>query len=77
MRVSEIDLYNMLKKKIGEEEADSLVSFIKTEVTSTFNDQKDYFASKEDVANAKADIIKWIFIFWVGQLAAVIALLRF
>jgi hypothetical protein len=23
-------------------------------------------ATKEDVANAKADMIKWMFIFWIG-----------
>jgi len=27
-------------------------------------------ATKEDVANAKADMIKWMFIFWIGQIAA-------
>jgi len=39
--------------------------------------KKSYFASKEDVANSKADIIKWMFIFWVGQLAAVFAISKF
>lgn len=88
MTVSEIDLYNILKKKLGEKEADTLVSFVKTEVKTKFEDQKDYFSSKEDLANVKAelvekitafkaDIIKWMFIFWVGQLAAVFAFLKF
>jgi len=28
------------------------------------------FSSKEDVANTRTDMIKWMFIFWIGQIAA-------
>jgi hypothetical protein len=58
--ISGIELFEILKAKIGE---------------------------KEDLANAKAeleikmekirsDIIKWMFIFWVGQIGALIAILQ-
>ena len=84
MTVSQIDLYDILKAKLGEQEAKSLVSFVKTEVQEKINDQKDSLASKEDVnklkieiANTRADLIKWMFIFWVGQLAAFIAIAIF
>ena len=30
---------------------------------------------KADIANSKAEIIKWMFIFWVGQIGVMIALL--
>lgn len=30
---------------------------------------------KTDIANTKAEIIKWMFIFWVGQVAAITAIL--
>jgi len=29
-----------------------------------------HLASKEDLANTKSDIIKWMFVFWIGQLVA-------
>ncbi|MVN21108.1 hypothetical protein [Mucilaginibacter arboris] len=29
---------------------------------------------RTDIANQKSEIIKWLFIFWVGQLAAMIAI---
>jgi len=84
MTVSEIDLYNILKKKVGDKEADTLVNFVKAEVKGRFEEQKNQLATKEDLAllkadmaNFKADIIKWMFIFWVGQLAAVFAFLKF
>jgi len=39
-------------------------------------EKKDLFATKEDLANMKADIIKWMFIFWVGQLGALVAIIK-
>ena len=36
----------------------------------------DVLATKQDVAEAKADIIKWMFIFWIGQVAATVALIK-
>jgi hypothetical protein len=33
-------------------------------------------ATKNDLANIKSAIIKWMFIFWVGQLAAMIAIAK-
>lgn len=36
------------------------------------NSKKDIFLTKED----KTDMIKWMFIFWVGQLAAMLAIVK-
>ncbi len=48
-----------------------------------FEEKKTDLATKEDIANVriemreiKSDIIKWMFIFWVGQLAAMIAFVK-
>jgi hypothetical protein len=35
------------------------------------------FATKEDIANSKADMIKWMFIFWIGQVAVIAGLLAY
>jgi hypothetical protein len=56
-------------------------------VEKKFIEKKDLFVTKEDLANAKAeleikmekirsDIIKWMFIFWAGQIGALIAILQ-
>lgn len=49
-----------------------------------FHQQKKILASKSDIAdvkqevsNVKADLIKWMFIFWVGQILAVLAIVNF
>jgi hypothetical protein len=53
-----------------------------------FELKKDILATKQDLAelkgelrvemaNHKAEIIKWMFIFWIGQLAAMVAIAEF
>ncbi|MVN21107.1 hypothetical protein [Mucilaginibacter arboris] len=85
MQVSEIELFRILKDKVGEEEAKTLTEYIETKVEKQFEIKKDVLATKQDLAelkgeirlemaNHKAEIIKWMFIFWVGQLAAMIAI---
>ncbi len=75
MSVSEIQLFQILKSKIGEKEAEELVLYVKTEVKAEFDNKKEILATKEDLANVKADIIKWMFIFWLGQISVIIGFL--
>jgi hypothetical protein len=70
MIVSEITLYNTLKTKLGEQEAQAVVEGIKHTVREEFTNKKDVLATKEDLANAKVDIIKWL----VGSAIAIISL---
>jgi hypothetical protein len=72
MSVSEIQLFQILKAKLGEQEAEQLVSYVKDEVKSEFENKREVLATKEDLANSKADIIKWMFIFWIGQIAVTV-----
>jgi len=76
MQVAEIELYEILKPKIGEKEARTLVEYIETKVDRKLEEKKDVLATKEDIANLRADIIKWMFLFWIGQLASLIAILQ-
>jgi len=76
MQVAEIELYEILKPKIGEKEARTLVEYIETKVDRKLEEKKDVLATKEDIANLRADIIKWMFLFWIGQLASLLAILQ-
>jgi hypothetical protein len=38
-------------------------------------DKKDIIATKSDLQAIKAEMIKWMFIFWVGQISVNIALI--
>lgn len=39
-----------------------------------FDNKKDVLATKEDVANSKVEIIKWMFLFWIGQVAVTVGI---
>jgi len=76
MQLAEIELYEILKSKLGGKEAKTLVEYIEAKVDKQFLEKKDILATKTDLANMKADIIKWMFIFWIGQLASLTAILQ-
>jgi hypothetical protein len=68
---SEIELFQILKGKLGEKEAEAIVSFVDQKLKQS-NDQnlkalatKEDLA-KEDLANAKTDMIKWFFAFFIA-----------
>ncbi len=81
MRISEIELFNTLKKKLGEEEAEQLVNFVKASVNNEVNEQVPNIATKDfveaKISEAKFQIILWAFVFWATQLAAVFAFIKF
>jgi hypothetical protein len=74
MIVSEIKLYELLKTKLGEKEAEAFVEILEKKVDHKFEDAKQTIASKEDLANTKVDLIKWMVGFWIAQMAAIIGL---
>ena len=64
--------------------AREFVSRLEQSVDSKFDQQKEILASKSDIAqvkqeisNTRADLIKWLFIFWIGQILAVLAIVNF
>ena len=65
---SMLELYEKLKPKLGEEEARTLLEFIESSVERRA-------ATKEDLERVKADLLKWMFAFWVGNVAAVAGIL--
>ncbi len=68
MSISEIQLYNALKTKLGDNEAQQLVDFVKSEVSTEFNHHKDIFLDKED----KIDIMRSIYIVGIVQFLAIV-----
>ena len=88
--IASIDIFEVLKGKLGETEARMLVkemekidASIETKVEKAFENKKDVLATKEDIkilevkiAENKSDLIKWMFIFWASQLIAMITFLK-
>jgi len=84
MKTQELRLYELLKVKIGEEETQLLLETIETKSEATLAGKVEVLATKkemyllrEDLAHTKSDLIKWMFIFWIGQLGATIAIFKF
>jgi hypothetical protein len=68
MSFTEIQLYSILKNKLGEQEAEQLASFIKQEVKEEVNNKKDIFLTKED----KIDLMKSIYLVGLVQFIAIV-----
>jgi len=58
MVVSEITLYNVLKSKFGEVEAQTVVECIKQEIRDEFEQKKDILSTKGDILNLRIDMEK-------------------
>jgi len=104
MPVTEIEIYEALKEKIGESSAKTLLEFIDLRVEKEFERKKDILATKQDneelktsikqeitrlevkierfkseleskIEKTKTELIKWMFIFWAGQIGVLVAIL--
>lgn len=71
---AEITFYNILRKNFSEEDASKLVALQKQMQTESL-------ATKTDLAQAETRIkstLTWrMFIFWIGQVAATVAIVRY
>lgn len=87
--VSITRLYDLLSAKVGKETAENLTSFIEGKIKDEFENKVEILATKKDIADVrheiadvkhemainKADIMKWMFVFWIGQVLAVFSLI--
>jgi hypothetical protein len=81
MVINSIDLFNVLKEKIGEQQAKSLTEYIEVKVEQKFESQKQMLATKEDVKNletklaeTKSDLLKRVFAMFVSLALIIIGL---
>lgn len=52
-------MYSLLSEKLDKDTAESLTACIEAKIDKTVIDKTSHLASKEDLANAKTDMIKW------------------
>ena len=62
--VSEIELFESLSEQIGKEKTKIFVQYMETKIDKQMNERSSIFLTKQD----KVDIIKWMFVFWVGTI---------
>ena len=75
MTISITKLYELISVKLGKETAENLTTFIEEKIKNEVDIKASNLATKEDIVKVrteasenKAELIKWMFIFWVGQM---------
>ena len=71
---TDIQLFQILKEKLGEKEAEALVTFVDSKIKDANEHNTKVLATKEDLAIAKADMIKWFFAFFMALAIMIIGL---
>lgn len=78
---TDIQLYEILRQKLGNAEAEALVGFVDSKLKATHEDNLKNLATKEDIKNVelkiaetKTDIIRWVFAFFIPLMLAIIGL---
>ena len=82
MSTIEFKAYEIFKSKLGESEAEVIMDFLDKKADEKISHKKDVFLTKDDkvdliskIESSKTDTIKWMFLFWIGQLAATIGII--
>jgi len=80
-------LYDLISVKLGKETAENLTIFIENKIKNEVVSNASNLATKEDLAKVegklsaeaagnKAELLKWMFIFWASQLVALFGFLH-
>ena len=71
------------EKTIAQKKDIFLTKEDKVEIVNMIKDTKDVFLTKDDkiemvgmIKDTRNEMIKWMFIFWIGQLAAMVAIAK-
>ena len=86
--LTSIQLFQLLKNKLGEREVEALVDYMETQHRETSDANSKTLATKEDIggikvelgrletkiAENKTDIIRWVFALFIPLMMAVIGL---
>lgn len=88
MNITDIQLFQILKEKVEEKEAEALVHFVDFKLKESNENNLKILATKEDIANVKediarldvkisdvkSDIVRWVFAFFVALMLAIVGL---
>lgn len=79
MSVNKLQVYEILKSRFSESEAKLIAAYFDEKAEEKYLQKKDILATKEDIgvvrkeiAESKADLIKWSFVFWIGTIMTIL-----
>jgi len=70
-----LKMFEILRQKFNEPEARVITSAVEKAIDTNNLKLLENVATKTDLANLKSELIKWMFIFWVGQFASITTVL--
>jgi hypothetical protein len=81
LQMTDIQLFQIIKQKLGEKEAEALVQFVDAKLKESNEQNLKVLSTKEDIANlrteiatAKVETLRWTFSFFVALMLAIIGL---
>lgn len=81
MSAIELKAYEILKNKLGEQEAATLIEYFETKAEEKYKERKDVFSTKEDIALLEARLTQRIYtanvIQFIATVASILAIVRF
>jgi hypothetical protein len=75
-------LYKLLTEKLGNDTAEAMFKYIDNKTERSVEATIKTLATKDDLAKVNIDLsqkindsVKWMFIFWIGQVGATLAII--
>ena len=75
-------LYQLLSEKLGNDTTEAMFKYIDNKTERSVENTIQTLATKDDIvivrkeiSESKVDVIKWMFIFWVGQFSGTVAII--
>jgi hypothetical protein len=75
-------LYKLLSEKLGSDTTEAMFKYIDNKTERSVEATIRTLATKDDLAKVKYDLskeignsVKWMFIFWIGQVGATLAII--
>ena len=82
--ISTLELYDLLKVKVGEREAKALVEYVDNKVEQRIEEKKDILATKQDIHELSEKLIermdthfKWLIGLFIGQMGFIFGIVYF
>ena len=70
-----LKVFETLRSVFDEKQATKIAEAVETALETSNATVLEKIATKSDLAETKAEIIKWMFIFWIGQFASIVGVL--
>jgi len=81
MKAGILEVFKIFSSILDEKQAEKVIEYIEnvneTEITSHVEQKIENIATKVDLAQTKADLIKWMFIFWITQTLTILGVMAY